>query len=110
MNEKYYGKIVSKNLKRIMYERNKTQSDICHDLGLSKQTVSSWVNGHRVPRMDKIDMLCEYFHCKRSDIMIEQAQTVDVPLVVIEALQIDRKRLIEYANALVKLKDMEDMK
>lgn len=72
MNEKYYGKIVGKNLKRIAYEHHKTQADIARDLKISKATVSSWMNGTRVPRMDKIDLLCHYFNCKRVDIMEEQ--------------------------------------
>lgn len=64
-----YGKIISKNLKRIMYDHGKTQSDIAKDLSISKATVSSWVNGSRIPRMDKIDMLCSYFNVSRYDIM-----------------------------------------
>ena len=109
MDEKYYGKIVSKNLKRIMYERNKTQADMCRDLKLNKSTVSSWMTGKRVPRMDKIDMLCEYFNCKRSDIMIEHLPNEVVPFVVLEALEKDRERLIKYARALVSLSDLEDL-
>ena len=75
MNEKYYGKIVGKNLKWIAYEHRKTQADIAKDLGLSKSTVSSWMNGTRVPRMDKIDLLCHYFNCKRVDIMEDHSET-----------------------------------
>ena len=71
MNSAEYGKIISKNLKRIAYEHQKTQSDISRDLNLKQVTVSSWMNGTRVPRMDKIDLLCHYFNCRRSDIMEE---------------------------------------
>lgn len=66
---KDYGKIISQNLKRIAYENDRTQSDICRDLKLNDSTVSSWFNGSRVPRMDKIDLLCHYFNCTRVDIM-----------------------------------------
>lgn len=69
MSDSDYGKIISKNLKRIMYEHEKTQADISKDLKISKATVSSWVTGSRVPRMDKIDMLCSYFNVSRYDIM-----------------------------------------
>jgi len=64
-----YAKIVGKNLRRIMYEREVSQTKLAHDLGLTKSTVSSWMNGYRTPRMDKIDMLCRYLNCKRSDLM-----------------------------------------
>lgn len=64
-----YGKIISKNLKRICYERQKTQADISRDLNISKTTVSGWFTGVRVPRMRTIDALCSYLRVKRSDIM-----------------------------------------
>ena len=64
-----YAKIVAKNLRRIMFERDKTQADIVNALGYSKQAVSAWMNGTRTPKMDKIDALCQYLNCKRSDIM-----------------------------------------
>lgn len=66
---KDYGKIISQNLKRISYENDRTQADICRDLHLNDSTVSSWFNGSRIPRMDKVDMLCHYFNCKRADLM-----------------------------------------
>lgn len=64
-----YGKIISKNLKRIFYEAHKTQADVARDLNLNQATVSTWMNGTRIPRMDKIDLLCHYFNCSRADIM-----------------------------------------
>ena len=70
-----YGKIIAKNLKRIAYENHKTQADIARDLKLNQGTVSSWMVGTRIPRMDKIDLLCHYFNCRRADIMEEHPDT-----------------------------------
>lgn len=64
-----YAKIVGQNLRRIMYEKEVTQTQMSHDLGIAKTTVSSWMLGKRTPRMDKIDMLCRYLHCNRVDLM-----------------------------------------
>ena len=69
INNKEYAKIVGRNLRRIMYDREVSQAQLANDLKLTKSTVSSWMNGYRTPRMDKIDMLCNYLHCKRSDLM-----------------------------------------
>ena len=71
MSEQEYAKIISRNLRRIMYENNKTQVQVAKDLNLNKATVSSWMNGTRIPRMPNIDLLCHYFNVKRSDIMEE---------------------------------------
>lgn len=72
MSENEYAKIIAKNLKRIAYEHQKTQADIARDLRLNPGTVSSWMVGTRVPRMDKIDLLCNYFNCSRTEIMEEE--------------------------------------
>ena len=74
MTETDYTRMVARNLRRIAYENGKTQADIAKDLCISKATVSSWMNGTRLPRMDKIDLLCHYFNCKRVDIMEERPE------------------------------------
>lgn len=96
MTSTEYGKILSKNLKRIAYENQKTQADIARDLGLKQVTVSSWMNGTRVPRMDKIDLLCHYFNCKRSDLMEEHPDGSKVDFVVSDQ---ERNFIIEFRKA-----------
>lgn len=54
-------RLFSINLKRIMLENGKTQSDIVKDLNFRQATVSDWLNGKKYPRMDKIKMLAQYF-------------------------------------------------
>ena len=111
MTEKEYAKIIAKNLKRIAYERGKEQCDIVKDLGINQATVSSWFTGKRVPRMSKIDLLCEYFNCKRSDIMEEHADetAVIVPQIIIDVLASDKAaRLVEYAEMLKKWGESDD--
>lgn len=71
MSEDYYKKIFSKNLKKYMEMNGKTQSDLINDLGLNKSAVSTWCNGTRLPRMDKVNLLANYFHCSRSDLIEE---------------------------------------
>lgn len=71
MTTEEYAKLVSKNLKRLAYESDKSPAEIAKALGINKSTLSSWMNGHRIPKMDKIDMLCNYFGCDREDIMEE---------------------------------------
>lgn len=72
MSEQEYAKIIGKNLRRIAYEHGKSQVQISKELGINKATISSWMNGTRIPRMDKIDLLCHYFNVSRTDIMEPQ--------------------------------------
>lgn len=73
MNEDKYKVIFSKNLKKYMLINNKTQTNLINDLGFNKSAVSTWCNGSRLPRMDKIDMLAQYFGINRSDLIEENA-------------------------------------
>lgn len=69
MGEDYYKKIFSKNLNHYMELNQKTQVDLINDLGINKSAISTWCNGTRLPRMDKVDMLAKYFHINRSDLI-----------------------------------------
>lgn len=69
MSEDEYKKIFSKNLNYFMTLNNKTQVDIINDLGFNKSAVSTWCNGTRLPRMDKVDALAKYFGVNRSDLI-----------------------------------------
>lgn len=52
----------STNLKYHMYTKGITQKDIMRDLSVPSATISSWVNGKRLPRMEKIKELANYLH------------------------------------------------
>ncbi len=83
MDDTIYKKIFSKNLRRLMDTSDKSQTDIINDLGFTRSAVSSWVIGTRLPRMDKVDALANYFHCKRSD-LIEDKPTPAAPSDVMD--------------------------
>lgn len=77
MGEDYYKLVFSKNLKRLMSLHDKTQIDLINDLGFNKSAVSTWCNGTRLPRMDKVDILAKYFGVNRSDLIEEKEDTTD---------------------------------
>lgn len=69
MSEKELYSIIAKNINRYMDLRNLKQTDIAEYMNCSQPTVSSWCNGAKLPRMDRIDKLCELFGITRSDLM-----------------------------------------
>lgn len=73
MNEDKYKKIFSTNLKHYMSINNKNQIDLINDLGFNKSAVSTWCNGTRLPRMDKVDILAKYFNINRSDLIEDKS-------------------------------------
>lgn len=61
--------IFSKNLKHYMAKRNKNATDICNDLKIKQNTFSDWYNAKTYPRIDKIEMLANYFNCSKSELV-----------------------------------------
>lgn len=64
-------KIMANNIKKYMNLNNKTRNDICNDLGFKYTTFTDWVNAKTYPRIDKIEMLANYFGIEKSD-LVEQ--------------------------------------
>ena len=69
MSESEFNKVFSKRLQHYLNQYDISQAELARRLGASTTAVSNWVNGTKSPRMSKIDMMCEIFHCKRSDLM-----------------------------------------
>ncbi len=65
--------IFADNLKKYMELNGKSRREICEALGFSYYTFSDWVNGKKYPRMDKVEMLANYFGIKKSDLIERKA-------------------------------------
>ena len=76
MSEETMKKIFSTNLKRLLELNDKQAADIVRDLGVPFSTVSNWINGLKFPRMGKIEMLAEYLHCDKSDLIEDKGEQV----------------------------------
>lgn len=63
--------IFAKNLNYYMYQKGKTRKDLSKDLGIAYTTVTDWVTGSKYPRIDKIEMLADYFGISKSHLVEE---------------------------------------
>ncbi|MDR0979466.1 MAG: hypothetical protein LBL91_06100 [Lachnospiraceae bacterium] len=61
--------IFAKNLQYYMLLHKKDRNDICKDLGFAYTTFTSWYNAEFYPRIDKIEMLANYFNIEKSDLI-----------------------------------------
>ena len=82
MAEDEYKRIFSKNLRKYMSLNNKTQVDLINDLGFNKSAVSTWCNGTRLPRMDKVDALAKYLGIRRSDLIEDKSESKIKPTTI----------------------------
>ena len=61
--------IMAKNIRHYLEINNITQTDICTALGFKPATFSDWVNAKTYPRIDKIELMSNYFGISKSDLV-----------------------------------------
>ena len=64
----------AKNLVYYLSICGKEQKEVAGDIGVATSTFNDWTKGKKYPRIDKIEMLANYFNVKKSD-LIEDKQT-----------------------------------
>ena len=61
--------IMSRNIQHYMSIKNKTRQEICDDIGVKYTTFTDWLNGNTYPRIDKIELMANYFGINKSDLV-----------------------------------------
>lgn len=61
----------SKNLRRIMGEKNITQSNISEALHVTTSITSDWYNGRKMPRIDRLNAIADYLKVDPLDLLAE---------------------------------------
>ena len=79
MGEELQKKIFSRNLLRYLSLNNKSQKEVADAIGVSPQTFNTWCQGIALPRMGKVQLLADYFHISKSDLLEEHTTESDIP-------------------------------
>lgn len=70
--------IMAENIQYYMDKFNLTRNDMCSAIGVKYTTFTDWVNGNSYPRIDKIELMANYFGINKSDLIenrrVEQIQ------------------------------------
>ena len=66
--------IMAKNIRYFMDLHNVNQSEVCHTLNIPMPTFSDWVNAKTYPRIDKIEMMANYFGISKADLVEERGK------------------------------------
>ena len=64
--------IMSSNITYYMNKFGKTRSEVCEALGVKYTTFTDWIKGNTYPRIDKIELMANYFGISKSDLVEEQ--------------------------------------
>ena len=85
-------KIFAKNLSYYVKRSGRDQKEIAEALGVAASTFNEWVKGKKYPRIDKIEMLANYFGILKSD-LIEDKEEKNPPEELV--LSEGEKRLVD---------------
>lgn len=72
MSDERAKEIFSRNLRRYMELKGKTQADMARDLHVSTATASDWCNKKKMPRSDKLVMICQWLGIELNELMAEE--------------------------------------
>lgn len=92
--------IFSRNLKKYIEASGKNRSELADIWGFPYSTVSDWVSGKKYPRIDRIEVMADYFGISKSE-LIEDADSIENgESVTDDGLTEDHKKLIDYARSI----------
>lgn len=92
--------ILSKNLKKLLSRKGKSQTDMAKELELNESTVSSWINSAKYPRRDKIELMADYFGVMPSDITEDKTEQQDTLAAHLDGdfTQEELEEILQYAE------------
>lgn len=67
--------VMAKNLKKYMEKKGVHAAEVCKTLDLKPNTFSNWINAKIYPRIDKIELLAEYFGVSKAA-LVEDADNI----------------------------------
>lgn len=85
--------IFSRNLKYYIDRSGKDRKELSDAWGFPYSTVTEWINGRKYPRIDRIEIIADYFGIQKSDLIEEK------PTVVDDGLTDSKRELIEFVKS-----------
>lgn len=65
---------MSKNLKYYIEQSGKDRKTLAEIWGFPYSTVTDWINGKKYPRIDRIEVMADYFRILKSDLIEEKTE------------------------------------
>jgi transcriptional regulator with XRE-family HTH domain len=66
--------VFAQNLRYYMESRGKNQKELAEIVGVSAPTMNDWLKAKKYPRIDKIEILADYFGILKSDLIEEKTE------------------------------------
>ena len=66
---------MAENITYYMNKHQKSRNDMCEALGVKYTTFTDWVKGNSYPRIDKIELMANYFGISKADLVEKRNST-----------------------------------
>ena len=66
--------VFAKNLRMYMDRKGKSQKELAEIVGVSAPTIHDWLKAKKYPRIDKIEIMADYFGILKSDLIEEKTE------------------------------------
>ena len=90
--------ILSRNLKRYIERSGKDRRELAAIWGFPYSTVTGWVNGQKYPRIDRIEIMADYFGILKSDLIEDKSQEEIKEPAMYDGLSENQKKLMQFAQ------------
>lgn len=94
--------VMAANIKRFMREKNVNAKELSRAIEVPYTTVLSWIKAEYYPRIDKIELMSDYFGCLKSD-LIEGENKKEARQIMIDELKCltaAQRELIAFAESI----------
>ena len=87
--------VMAKNLKHYIERSGKDRRELAEIWGFPYSTVTECINGRKYPRIDRIEVMADYFGILKSDLIEEKKEPTED-----DGLSEGKRKLIEFAESL----------
>lgn len=98
--------IFAENLRYYMSKASKTQADLYKYMNVTSTTASQWYNGHKAPRLDKIEKICQWLGITKNDLLEERNHNEDEEN---RKYSVARIPVLGYVAAGIPIEEIEDI-
>lgn len=88
--------ILSKNLKYYIERSGKDRRELAETWGFPYSTVTDWINGKKYPRIDRIEIMADYFGILKSDLIEDKTEQPTNNRV----MSPEKQKLMDYVDSM----------
>jgi repressor LexA len=79
---------MAQNIKKFMAKKNISRMELCKALGFNYSTLADWLHARKYPRIDKIEMMANYFGVSKADLVEQDSDLQTKRITTMDVIKI----------------------